>query len=106
MVRISDTKVRKPYKYKRVDFSDLNKLYSTGIAMNDIDIALRKRELQQTISSMLVDVSPAEPPQLDDDALMANFIGKEMEVPEIHAYLEGIQKGYYDSIHEVKQQTE
>lgn len=88
-------KVRKPYAVLVPDFSDLNRLYSTGIAMNDIDIALRKRELRDTINSMLVDTSPTPSPILDDDALFDAFIGKEFEVPEIFQSMKSIEREYH-----------
>lgn len=95
MEKISDierqSKVRKPYAVSVPDFSDLNKIYSVGVAMNDIDIALRKRELRDTISSMLVDTSPEPAPFLDDESLFDAFIGKECEVPEIYQSMKAIE---------------
>lgn len=92
MEKISDIKF--PIRRKEVfkpDFTDLNRLYSTGVAMNDIDIALRKRELQDTISSMLFDVSHPQPPELEDDLLLETYVGKELETSDLYAYCKHLE---------------
>jgi hypothetical protein len=90
MVRTSDTKLIRPNVFIP-DFSDLNRLYSTGVAMNDIDLALRKRELQDTISNLLFDNNPLEVPQLPDDVLMQTFTGKDFETSDYYALCKSLE---------------
>lgn len=67
------------------DFTEYNRLYENDIVLNDVDLALRNKQLRSIIDGMMVDVSPSEGVQLSDDEYMETFTGKELEVDELNA---------------------
>lgn len=65
------------------NYDDLDKLYSMDVCTNDIDMAIRNRNLRSIIDQLLVDTSVPQPPQMSDSELIDNFMGKEYEYDDI-----------------------
>lgn len=65
------------------NYDDLDKLYSMDVCTNDIDMAIRNRNLRSVIDQLLVDTSVPQPPQMSDSELIDNFMGKEYEYDDI-----------------------
>lgn len=102
MVKTSTDKKRTSYQVFEPDFSEYNSVYANDVVINDIDIALRNRQLRGIVDSMLVDMTPdAQPIQLTDEQYMDTFIGKDIEPDELnilaHKYADQYNKDLRES---------
>lgn len=90
------TSTRIPYPVFKPDYSELNRLFSTEVLVNDVDIALRNRNLRSFIESSWSDMSVPDSPSagLTDAQMFDAFVEKGVEDDELIQFMREYESDY------------